>query len=97
MVATEYETHERQLQERRQQSRAFILRTLTPIAAELGDGYEVELPKDIMNEGTGYIVTPDSKRLIFHYESLEMREFKLQLKISESIGEIPLNKAQAVN
>lgn len=91
MVATEYETHERELQERRQQSRAFILRTLTPIATALGDGYEVELPKDIMNEGTGYIVTPDSKRLIFNYEKLNAGKGQFDVRGDLTVENISLH------
>ena len=66
----EYETYETALRDRRQQSRTFILQALTPIATALGGGYEVELPQNIMHEGTGYIVMPDGKRLHFNYEKL---------------------------
>lgn len=80
MVNTEYETHETQLQQRRQDSRLFIRQVLTPIATALGDDYEVELPDNIMNEGTGYIVMPDGKRLIFNYEKLNAGKGQLDVR-----------------
>jgi hypothetical protein len=91
MVATEYETHERELQERRQQSRAFIRRTLTEIATALGDGYEVELPNDISHEGTGYIVTPDGKRLNFNYEKLNAGKGQFDVRGDLTVENISLH------
>ena len=45
-------------------------RGLAAHATALGDDYQVALTEDIMNEGTGYIVMPDGKRLNFNYEKL---------------------------
>ena len=86
----EYETHETALRDRRQQSRTFILQALTPIATALGDGYEVELPQNIMHEGTGYIVMPDGKRLHFNYEKLNAGKGQFNIQGDLTVENISL-------
>src|SRR5690242_12921133 len=79
------------LQQRRQESRAFMLHTLTPIASALGQGYEVELPRDITYEGTGYIVMPDGKRLIFNYETLNAGRGQFDVRGDLTVENISLH------
>lgn len=88
MVSTDYDL---QLQQRRQESRAFILRALTPIATALGHGYEVELPQDIRYEGTGYILMPDGKRLTFNYEKLNAGKGQFDVRGDLTVENIPLH------
>jgi hypothetical protein len=88
MVSTDYDL---QLQQRRQESRAFILRASTPIATALGEGYEVELPQDIMHEGTGYIIMPDGKRLIFNYEKLNAGRGQFDVRGDLTVENISLH------
>ena len=91
MLNTQYETYETQLQQRRQQSRLFIRQSLTPIATALGEGYEVQLPEDITTEGTGYIVMPDGKRLIFYYENLNAGKGQFDVRGDLTVENIRLN------
>lgn len=91
MLNTEYETHQTQLQQRRQDSRLFICQVLTPIATALGDDYEVELPDNMMNEGTGFIVMPDGKRLIFNYEKLNAGKGQFDVRGDLKVENISLN------
>src|SRR5215216_6395499 len=91
MVNTEYERHETQLQQRRQDSRLFIRQVLTPIATALGDDYQVELPDDIMNEGTGYIVMSDGKRLNFNYEKLNAGKGQFDVRGNLTVENISLH------
>jgi ketosteroid isomerase-like protein len=88
MVTTD---HDLQLQQRRQESRAFMLRALTPIATALGEGYEVELPQDITHEGTGHIVMPDGKRLTFNYEKLNAGRGQFDVRGDLTVENISLH------
>ena len=88
MVSTD---HDLQVQQRRQESRAFILRALNPIAAALGEGFEVELPQDITYEGTGYILMPDGKRLIFNYEKLNAGRGQFDVRGDLTVENISLH------
>jgi len=91
MVNTDYERYETQLHQRRQDSRLFIRQVLAPIATALGDDYQVELPEDIMNEGTGYIVMPDGKRLIFNYEKLNAGKGQFDVRGDLTVEDISLH------
>src|SRR5215212_1720573 len=91
MVNTDYERHEIQLQQRRHDSRLFIRQVLTPIAAALGDDYQVAFPEDIMNEGTGYIVMPDDKRLNFNYEKLNAGKGQFDIRGDLTVENISLH------
>src|SRR5215217_1681096 len=91
MLNTGYERHETQLQQQRHDSRLFIRQVLTPIATALGDDYQVALPEDIMNEGTGYIVTPDGKRLNFNYEKLNAGKGQFDVRGDLTVENISLH------
>ena len=71
-------------------SRAFMRETLTRIATALGDGYEVELPQNITHEGTGYIVMPYTKRLIFNYEKLKAGKGQFDVRGDLTVENISL-------
>lgn len=91
MLNTDDDRHETQLQQRRQDSRLFIRQVLTRIATALGEDYQVALPEDIMNEGTGYIVMPDGKRLNFNYEKLNAGKGQFDVRGDLTVENISLH------
>ncbi len=90
MVSTDHESHQTDLKQSRLDSRAFMRQALTRIATALGDGYEVELPQDIMHEGTGHIVMPDGKRLNFNYEKLNAGKGQFNVRGDLTVENISL-------
>jgi hypothetical protein len=91
MATTAHDSHQTDVQERRLASRAFMREALSRIATALGDDYEVELPQDISIEGTGYILTPDGKRLNFNYEKLHAGKGQFDVRGDLTVENIRLH------